>query len=187
MSSTAGWNGSDFARRAGEFRHGVMTGKEEVLKRAPLSPFYSVRPGREPACRAGFSRCLAGGAAQVPSDAMLKSPHDECSCREDGRGLFIRPEGGGWGGVLSACGKASGGAACGLSAQLPGLFFPGGGERPFSEGGSLKKNGDELEGVRPRMLPSGRNYFQLSMLQCLTRSRSSAALPSLKRSRVPTR
>ena len=34
---------------------------------------------------------------------------------------------------------------------------------------------------------AGPDYFQLSMLQCLTRSRSSAALPSLKRSRVPTR
>ena len=186
MSSTAGWNGSDFARRAGEFRHGVMTGKVEVLKRAPLSPFYSVRPGRESACRAGFSRCLAGGAAQVPSDAMLKSPHDECSCREDGRGLFIRPEGGGWGGVLSACGKASGGLHAGFRHSFPGCF-PGRRRKAFFRRGFPEKNGDELEGVRPRMLPSGRNYFQLSMLQCLTRSRSSAALPSLKRSRVPTR
>ena len=51
----------------------------------------------------------------------------------------------------------------------------------------MKKGTAPKRSVPVSFFAAGPDYFQLSMLQCLTRSRSSAALPSLKRSRVPTR
>ena len=51
----------------------------------------------------------------------------------------------------------------------------------------MKKGTAPKRAVPVSFFAAGPDYFQLSMLQCLTRSRSSAALPSLKRSRVPTR
>ena len=69
-------------------------------------------------------------------------------------------------------------------AQPRALFWKGG--ESSSRFGHEKRDGPQK--ARPACFSAaGPDYFQLSMLQCLTRSRSSAALPSLKRSRVPTR
>lgn len=66
-------------------------------------------------------------------------------------------------------------------------FFMSAARLPEGSPVRKKKSGNGLAPFPPSSPRRTKGYFQLSMLQCFTRSRSSAALPSLKRSRVPTR
>lgn len=140
--------------------------------------------------RAGLSACFAGASGM----AVFRAHGPVCGAvfvffiKESGRSILrlrrrVRP-----------CGdleRFGGAGETGEAAPERALLFrqapvrASEKQRPRVFG--MKKGTAPKRAVPVSFFAAGPDYFQLSMLQCLTRSRSSAALPSLKRSRVPTR
>ena len=144
--------------------------------------------------RTGLSVCFAGGAGI----AVFRAHGPVCGTvfaffiRKSGRIILrlkrrVRPRGDPWssGEILRNRGIRAGARLLRRGRAQPRALFWKGGESS-SRFGHEKRDGPQK--ARPACFSAaGPDYFQLPMLQSLTRSRSSAALPSLKRSRVPTR